>query len=397
MAKSIYVGVGDKARKVKKLYVGVNNVARKVKKVYVGDANGKARLCYINGVSNIPNLQAFTHYNYPIGCGESNSKYMVFARLNSSKTYFDYYNENLTHTSEIYSSSAGDDEGYIISHCNFNDCACFSKYSAIILINSSLTKRTLSPIFRDESGSYGSMMYGGGYNTGISATTSYLIARGCYNYMGVGRYLYSRAGYTYNTSYTESSLAGSDLLPSSITGQANGMAFFYGGEYYGHSLLKESCVYNNSLTKSTLTAFSVNQSNKTDRSSRVGTSVLFSFCSGAPAVIYNSSLSYQQIRNITSGEYLWNTTGDSKYALLAAGTSSTGNGNNMYSINTSYTVTKHSTALKNTYGYATVGASPMAANINGYYIFAGGYNQTGQVDINVAQGYGSDLSYIPSA
>ena len=28
--------------------------------------------------------------------------------------------------------------------------------------------------------------------------------------------------YTYNTSYTESSLAGSDLLPSSITGQANG-------------------------------------------------------------------------------------------------------------------------------------------------------------------------------
>lgn len=40
-----YVGVGDKARKVKKIYVGVNGVARKVKKAYVG-VNGLAKLVY---------------------------------------------------------------------------------------------------------------------------------------------------------------------------------------------------------------------------------------------------------------------------------------------------------------------------------------------------------------
>lgn len=40
-----YVGVGDKARKVKKIYVGVNGVARKVKKAYVG-VNGVAKLVY---------------------------------------------------------------------------------------------------------------------------------------------------------------------------------------------------------------------------------------------------------------------------------------------------------------------------------------------------------------
>ena len=46
MAKGMYVGVADKARKVKSIYVGVDGKARKVKKVYVGDANGKARLCW---------------------------------------------------------------------------------------------------------------------------------------------------------------------------------------------------------------------------------------------------------------------------------------------------------------------------------------------------------------
>lgn len=42
MAKQMYIGVGDKARKVKKIYTGVNGVARKVKKGYVG-VNGVAR------------------------------------------------------------------------------------------------------------------------------------------------------------------------------------------------------------------------------------------------------------------------------------------------------------------------------------------------------------------
>lgn len=46
MAKNIYVGIDDKARKTKKMYVGVDGKARKAKKVYIGDANGKARLAW---------------------------------------------------------------------------------------------------------------------------------------------------------------------------------------------------------------------------------------------------------------------------------------------------------------------------------------------------------------
>lgn len=42
MAKKWYIGVADKARKVKKAYVGVSGIARKVKKGYIG-VNGVAR------------------------------------------------------------------------------------------------------------------------------------------------------------------------------------------------------------------------------------------------------------------------------------------------------------------------------------------------------------------
>lgn len=45
MAKAAYIGVTEKARKVKNIYIGVNGIARKVKKGYIG-VNGVARLFY---------------------------------------------------------------------------------------------------------------------------------------------------------------------------------------------------------------------------------------------------------------------------------------------------------------------------------------------------------------
>jgi hypothetical protein len=48
MAKGGYIGVDDKARKIKKCYIGVDGVARKVKKAYIG-VDGVARLIYTCG------------------------------------------------------------------------------------------------------------------------------------------------------------------------------------------------------------------------------------------------------------------------------------------------------------------------------------------------------------
>jgi hypothetical protein len=44
-----YIGVDDKARKIKGGYIGIDGKARKIKKGYIGDANGVARLCYSTG------------------------------------------------------------------------------------------------------------------------------------------------------------------------------------------------------------------------------------------------------------------------------------------------------------------------------------------------------------
>ena len=48
MAKGVYIGVDNVARKVKKMYVGVDGVARKVKKGYIG-VGGVARPFFSGG------------------------------------------------------------------------------------------------------------------------------------------------------------------------------------------------------------------------------------------------------------------------------------------------------------------------------------------------------------
>jgi hypothetical protein len=50
VAKGIYFGVADLARKGKKAYIGVGNVARKIKKIYIGVAN-VARLAWSGELS----------------------------------------------------------------------------------------------------------------------------------------------------------------------------------------------------------------------------------------------------------------------------------------------------------------------------------------------------------
>ena len=59
MAKGVYIGVNNVARKVKKSYIGVGNVARKIKKAYIG-VNGVARECYPDALWLYNNGDEFT-------------------------------------------------------------------------------------------------------------------------------------------------------------------------------------------------------------------------------------------------------------------------------------------------------------------------------------------------
>lgn len=67
MAKGMYVGVNNLARKVKKIYVGVDGKARKVKKVYIGDTNGKARLAWSGGLITSPIIRTYAKTTYDGG------------------------------------------------------------------------------------------------------------------------------------------------------------------------------------------------------------------------------------------------------------------------------------------------------------------------------------------
>ena len=60
MANKTYIGVSNVARNVTGAYVGVNNVARTIIKAYIGDANGKAKLCFANGMQMSTGSIAFS-------------------------------------------------------------------------------------------------------------------------------------------------------------------------------------------------------------------------------------------------------------------------------------------------------------------------------------------------
>ena len=54
---SMYIGVGETARKVAGMYIGVDGLARKVLKGYIGDENGLARQFY---VASVPFTYSYT-------------------------------------------------------------------------------------------------------------------------------------------------------------------------------------------------------------------------------------------------------------------------------------------------------------------------------------------------
>jgi len=71
MGKKVFVGVGDKAKRVKKIYVGVGDKAKRVLKAYVG-VNGKAKLCFTVNVWEKWSVNYYTVTEYSKSVVESN-------------------------------------------------------------------------------------------------------------------------------------------------------------------------------------------------------------------------------------------------------------------------------------------------------------------------------------
>lgn len=102
MAKAVYVGVGSKARKMKKAYIGIGGKARKVKKMYIG-VGGKARLCYSAEADKFGTATPLSKYRSLLA-GTTVGGYALFggggydSDARKGEAIMDAYNASLTRT-----------------------------------------------------------------------------------------------------------------------------------------------------------------------------------------------------------------------------------------------------------------------------------------------------------
>lgn len=102
MAKAVYVGVGSKARKMKKAYIGIGGKARKVKKMYIG-VGGKARLCYSAEADKFGTATPLSKYRTLLA-GTTVGGYALFGGggydddAHKGEAIMDAYNTSLTRT-----------------------------------------------------------------------------------------------------------------------------------------------------------------------------------------------------------------------------------------------------------------------------------------------------------
>lgn len=104
MAKGIYVGVGNVAKKVKSAYIGVDGVARKIKKAYIG-VGGVARLIYSSEAT-----KSITQRGFFLSFSFDGIKASQFIQLNIKGSF-----NGQSSFSKTYTKYAINEEFYIVS------------------------------------------------------------------------------------------------------------------------------------------------------------------------------------------------------------------------------------------------------------------------------------------
>ena len=119
MAKKMYIGVSNIARKVASAYIGVSNVARRVIKGYIGDANGVAQLFFQTQADEELTFTSSQTWTVPSGAqsidifcvGGGGGAGGSFKVVSGSLDYNSYYR-----TTVVYAPSGG--SGYTATALN---------------------------------------------------------------------------------------------------------------------------------------------------------------------------------------------------------------------------------------------------------------------------------------
>ena len=366
MAKAVYVGVGSKARKMKKAYIGIGGKARKVKKMYIGDSSGKARLCYSAELEKVGMAEDLSDERHTVAASVGN--YALFAGGNgywrySSVIYdaVDAYSASLTKSmptvlSTVRERHAGASvEGYALFAGGANGTRSTDIVDSVDAYSASLTRTaaaTLSGkrIWMGAASLEGRAFFAGGASTNLNSR-NWCANVEVYN------------GTLTRTAATNLSVARYYPLTATIGSRV----LFAGGT--GNTITKVVDVYSTSLTRTAAADLSNTSTGSDgpgmDTSTAVGNYAIFTSYTGTSCDVYNASLTKTTVTllsvarvNMSAG-----TVGD--YALFAGGGTNSPYSDVVDACDTSLTRTTVTTL-----DYPRSGLS--SATVGDYLLFAGG-------------------------
>ena len=324
MAKAVYVGVGSKARKMKKAYIGIGGKARKVKKMYIGDSSGKARLCYSAELEYVGTATALGRARYNLSAA-SVGGYAIFAggqtSYDTGSSYVDAYDSSLVRTSatSLNASRGTLGSATVGGHALFAGGGIY--YS-------------LGAYMRPGRSYYYGYSTVEAYDTSLTKTTatSLSMARMSPSGVSIGKYALLGGGYT------------------GVNGAS--IPWGQGVPYYYKNVVD---AYNESLTRTTATALSVAR-NCTGVT--ISSYALFAGGTKSDAVdAYDTSLTRTTVSSLSASGVVYGATTIGRYALTM----------NVYDTSLTRTTAASLSASRTFYS---------SANIGDYALFAGGYRSS---------------------
>ena len=358
MAKAVYVGVGSKARKMKKAYIGIGGTARKVKKMYIG-VGGKARLCYSAELEKVGMATALSTTRYDMRAATV-GKYALFAGGYISKSPFGYsvgssvdaYNTSLTKSTPTELSckrcghAAASVGGYALFAGGASSYNLLGYYDGLVgsvdAYNASLT-RSAAHIFGDTAA------------IGGAAVGNYALFAGGTWDMQINDDNVINSVLAYDPSLTFTIAPDLSVARADVKGASVGnYALFAGGKTGDFCTTVDA--YNASLTRTTATALSSVANNSA--AATVGNHAIF-VGNTASADIYDASLTKTSAAILSTARTGLAATTVGDYAIFS------GSG---------VADCCDSSLTRSTIGTSMTGYGMGAATIGDYALFAGGHS-----------------------
>ena len=149
MATGAYIGVSDKAAKIKKIYIGVGGKAAKVTKAYIG-VGGKARLWWVSAppALSLQSLPSASRLNAGVqgtavmnrGTVFNNTAFLCDNESTTTSFYVATYNASLTRTPVVGSHAVG-------AKCYVTQCAKLPSYA---ILGGASKNELGTPFFADD-------------------------------------------------------------------------------------------------------------------------------------------------------------------------------------------------------------------------------------------------------